>query len=192
MKMIAVWNIAPCSLVALDRRFRVAYCLHNYCDDVGGSTYLWNVGLLKRNYTHFSQNSLIFSTRPHFENVTIVFIRSLEFIFWTLFYNVAVFSITVGNFRRKEVTMQLKSVCMKRTGILNLFIAGTGVSTQHWIIPRDSDGCWGVLVYSKPNINWFILGQRETCPLATDRWIVLLFCKLWLQHWIGTFHFLRL
>jgi hypothetical protein len=29
MKMIVFWDVAPCSLVDSDRRFRVAYCLHH-------------------------------------------------------------------------------------------------------------------------------------------------------------------
>jgi hypothetical protein len=41
--MKAFKDIAPCSLVEVDRRFREAYCLHRR-DDAGG-TDLWNVGL---------------------------------------------------------------------------------------------------------------------------------------------------
>jgi hypothetical protein len=41
--MKAFKDIAPCSLVEVDRRFREAYCLHHR-DDAGG-TDLWNVGL---------------------------------------------------------------------------------------------------------------------------------------------------
>jgi hypothetical protein len=33
MKMIAFWNIAPCNLVEMDRRFRRAYCLHHQGDE---------------------------------------------------------------------------------------------------------------------------------------------------------------
>jgi hypothetical protein len=29
MKMFVFWDVAPCSLVEIDRRFRGAYCLHN-------------------------------------------------------------------------------------------------------------------------------------------------------------------
>jgi hypothetical protein len=32
LKMIAFWDIAPCSLVEVDRRFRGAYCLR-HCPD---------------------------------------------------------------------------------------------------------------------------------------------------------------
>jgi hypothetical protein len=42
MKMIAFWDIEPCSLVVVDGRFRSAYCLHHQCDvhDDRGSTHL--------------------------------------------------------------------------------------------------------------------------------------------------------
>jgi hypothetical protein len=36
------WDVAPCSLVKVDRRFRGAYCLHRLDD--GGSKYLWKDG----------------------------------------------------------------------------------------------------------------------------------------------------
>jgi hypothetical protein len=29
MKMLAFWDVAPCSLVVVDRLFRGAYCLHH-------------------------------------------------------------------------------------------------------------------------------------------------------------------
>jgi hypothetical protein len=32
LKMTAFWDIAPCSLVEVDRRFRCAYCLHHQGD----------------------------------------------------------------------------------------------------------------------------------------------------------------
>jgi hypothetical protein len=52
-KIVAFWDIAPWSLVEIDRRFRGEYCLHHRGDrpDDGGSTHLWNVGLLQRDYT---------------------------------------------------------------------------------------------------------------------------------------------
>jgi hypothetical protein len=37
MDMIALWNIALCGLVEVDRRFRGAYCLHHRPDDGGSS-----------------------------------------------------------------------------------------------------------------------------------------------------------
>jgi hypothetical protein len=48
LKMRTLRDIAPCSLVGVDRRFRRHLC-DDHSDDVG-STHLWNVGLL-RNYT---------------------------------------------------------------------------------------------------------------------------------------------
>jgi hypothetical protein len=33
MKIRAFWDMAPCSLVAVDRRFRGAYCLHHQGDE---------------------------------------------------------------------------------------------------------------------------------------------------------------
>jgi hypothetical protein len=46
MKMTAFWDIVPCSLVEVDRRFRGP--------DDGGSTNLWNVGLFQRYYMALS------------------------------------------------------------------------------------------------------------------------------------------
>jgi hypothetical protein len=41
MKIRAFWDVAGCSLVGADRRFRVAYCMHYQGNpDDGGSTYL--------------------------------------------------------------------------------------------------------------------------------------------------------
>jgi hypothetical protein len=45
MKMMAVWDIAPCTLVEVDRCFRDAYYLHHQ-DNGGGSKHLYNVGQL--------------------------------------------------------------------------------------------------------------------------------------------------
>jgi hypothetical protein len=39
MKMAAFWNIALCSVVEVDRRFRCAYSFHYQGND-GGSTHL--------------------------------------------------------------------------------------------------------------------------------------------------------
>jgi hypothetical protein len=47
--MRAFWDIAPCSLVEGGPRFRGACCLHH--PDHGGSTHLWNVGVLLRDCT---------------------------------------------------------------------------------------------------------------------------------------------
>jgi hypothetical protein len=48
-KVIAFWDIAPCSLLEIDRLFRGAYCICHRSD--GSSAHLWNVGLLQRDYT---------------------------------------------------------------------------------------------------------------------------------------------
>jgi hypothetical protein len=42
MKMTALWDISPCSLVEVDQRFRGAYCLRNqgYNPYDGGNTHL--------------------------------------------------------------------------------------------------------------------------------------------------------
>jgi hypothetical protein len=40
MQMISFWDIAPCSLVELNRHFRGAYCLHHYHPDDGDGTHL--------------------------------------------------------------------------------------------------------------------------------------------------------
>jgi hypothetical protein len=37
MKMPPFWDIAPCSLLGVDRRFRDAYSLHHQGDEAGGS-----------------------------------------------------------------------------------------------------------------------------------------------------------
>jgi hypothetical protein len=50
MKLRAFYNVVPCSFVGVDRHFRIANCLHHHPDD-GGSTSVWNVGLLQREYT---------------------------------------------------------------------------------------------------------------------------------------------
>jgi hypothetical protein len=43
-RQVAVfWDVASCSLVDSDQRFRGAYCLHHQGND-GGSTLLWNIG----------------------------------------------------------------------------------------------------------------------------------------------------
>jgi len=44
----AFWDVAPCSLVEVERRFKSAYWLHHQSDDHpvnGSSTNLWNVDL---------------------------------------------------------------------------------------------------------------------------------------------------
>jgi hypothetical protein len=53
MKKISFWDIVPCRLVVVDRRFKGVYCLLCQGDlpDNGGSTHLRNVGLLQRDYS---------------------------------------------------------------------------------------------------------------------------------------------
>jgi hypothetical protein len=59
-KIRAVCHVAPCSPVGEDRRFRG---LRDSPDD-GGSTHLWNVGLLKRDYKALHPRRLSFSYSP--------------------------------------------------------------------------------------------------------------------------------
>jgi hypothetical protein len=40
------WDVAPCSLVEIDRRFRGVYCLHHQGDDNGNTKLFRNVGKL--------------------------------------------------------------------------------------------------------------------------------------------------
>jgi hypothetical protein len=47
------WDIAPCSLIGVDRRFRGAYCLHQ--GDDGVSEHIWIVGLLRDTRRYISQ-----------------------------------------------------------------------------------------------------------------------------------------
>jgi hypothetical protein len=62
-------NIALCSLVEIDRRFRGTYCLHYPGDrpEVGGRTHLWNVGLHLRVHTAVYPKSLSSSYSPSWE-----------------------------------------------------------------------------------------------------------------------------
>jgi hypothetical protein len=48
LKMTALWDIAPCSLVEFDWRFRGEV---SHCPDDGGSKDLWNVGKLVPDHT---------------------------------------------------------------------------------------------------------------------------------------------
>jgi hypothetical protein len=49
MKMTVFWDVALCSLVETNRRFRDTHCLHYQGDD-GGSKHLLNVGQFLRDY----------------------------------------------------------------------------------------------------------------------------------------------
>jgi hypothetical protein len=66
--MKALWDTAPCSLVLVDRRFRGVYYLHhlNYGD--GGSTHVWNVGLVQRGYTALYPRRLTSLFSPPWES----------------------------------------------------------------------------------------------------------------------------
>jgi hypothetical protein len=59
LKMTAFWDIAPCSLVEVDRSFGAACCGDGRPDD-GFKKHLRNVGQLLRDYT--AQYSTIFSS----------------------------------------------------------------------------------------------------------------------------------
>jgi hypothetical protein len=50
MKKTDFCDIAPCSLVVVDRRVSGVYCLHHQGPDYAGSTHLRNVGLLQQDY----------------------------------------------------------------------------------------------------------------------------------------------
>jgi hypothetical protein len=70
VNIAAFWVIEPFSLVEVYRRFRNAYCLRRRPSD-GGSTNLWNVGLLRREYmtlytrkTYSSTKFLVMLTYP--------------------------------------------------------------------------------------------------------------------------------
>jgi hypothetical protein len=60
MNMTVLWDIAPCTLVKVDRRFRCAHSLQ-YQGDYGGYTHLWNVGILQQVYTALYSIRLSFS-----------------------------------------------------------------------------------------------------------------------------------
>jgi hypothetical protein len=57
MKMTLFWDVAPCSLVEIYRRFRRAYCPRNLPDD-RGSKHFWNVGQFLRDYAAQHPRSL--------------------------------------------------------------------------------------------------------------------------------------
>jgi hypothetical protein len=58
IKIRALWDFVPCILVAVDRRFRVAYCLHY--QGSGGSIGLENIGQLNETTWRISQTTLNF------------------------------------------------------------------------------------------------------------------------------------
>jgi hypothetical protein len=67
LKMQAFWDVSPCSLFELDRRFRGAYRLQ-YQSDNRGSRHLWIVGIiLQRYYTALHPRKLSASYSPPWE-----------------------------------------------------------------------------------------------------------------------------
>jgi hypothetical protein len=59
LKLRVFWDVAPCSHAEVDRRFRGAHCLCHLSDESssihyrsehGGSTHLWNVSPIGRDY----------------------------------------------------------------------------------------------------------------------------------------------
>jgi hypothetical protein len=86
-KIRAFWDVAPCSLVGADRRFRGAYCLYHQGDDWcsthhpddGGSTHLSNVGVLQWDYKALHPRRLWSSHSPPWERQI-----SQQRIRWTL------------------------------------------------------------------------------------------------------------
>jgi hypothetical protein len=44
-------DVAPCSLIEIDRRFRGAYCLHRQGDDDGRNKHFWNIGQFLPHFT---------------------------------------------------------------------------------------------------------------------------------------------
>jgi hypothetical protein len=65
LKFRVFWDVAPCSHVELDRRFRGAYDLNRHDD--ADSTHLWNVCQLQRDYTALHPRRLLNSYSPPWE-----------------------------------------------------------------------------------------------------------------------------
>jgi hypothetical protein len=63
VNMVAFWDMAPCSVEEVHRRFRRAYCVHHHSNnpDDGGSKHLWIVSLLLRDYKVSYPRALPFS-----------------------------------------------------------------------------------------------------------------------------------
>jgi hypothetical protein len=64
LKIIALWYVAPSSLVQVKRRFRYAYCLHHYRPHDGDSTNFRNVGLFQLHYTALYPIKVPYSYSP--------------------------------------------------------------------------------------------------------------------------------
>jgi hypothetical protein len=75
-KMTVFWDVAPCSFVEIDRRFRGAYCLQHQ-----GSKHIWNVWNVSqflRDYTAQHPRRLIF---------ILAAVRTWNLNRWTAFYS---------------------------------------------------------------------------------------------------------
>jgi hypothetical protein len=93
MKMSVFWDVAPCNLIDIDRRFRGTYCLHHYhTDDRGGK--------LLRNMKH------------QFSDVSRVEFRVLT----NVSANIAVAIIKV-NVKRRSVSTRLHGATYQKTAI---------------------------------------------------------------------------
>jgi hypothetical protein len=81
MRMRAFPDIAPCSLVEEDLRFRGAYCLHHQDDDgsdEGGGTHPCNVSLLQRYYMVLCPRKLSISSLYFFIHKFAVYFTVLD------------------------------------------------------------------------------------------------------------------
>lgn len=81
--------MAPCILMEVDRRFRSAYFLHYQVDDVpdgpddGGSTHVWNIFLILRDYRALFLRRLMFSLSVTYQQFQVVYKMSLILVtFW--------------------------------------------------------------------------------------------------------------
>jgi hypothetical protein len=87
LKMRAFWDIAPCNLVGVDRRFRGAYCLHHHPD--GGSPHFSNVSLLQWDYSTLYLRKLLSSHSPQSEleiSHVLIWLQGLQHQVYTNLY----------------------------------------------------------------------------------------------------------
>jgi hypothetical protein len=80
IKLTAFWDVAPCNLVEVCRRFRDRCCLHR--PDDGGSKYLWNVDKLLPDYTVLQPRRQQSSYSPPWEPQILQFRRDFMFSRW--------------------------------------------------------------------------------------------------------------
>jgi hypothetical protein len=69
MRTAVFWDVAPCSLVDTDQRFRGAYCLHHQGDGVYGwsrNFLFWNLKALKRYHKNLPSNFKTQTSKTHF------------------------------------------------------------------------------------------------------------------------------